>query len=383
MSILFAVKVFCDLCLYFSIAGCMGGAAGMQITLLWPALLGAFSAGLAAWLQPKRLTLLALLPLAVCLMLPHSTVDWLVLAPALLYCAVLVLRGRFAVSHGGFAGMFPRGLLVIGLATIFGLLGMALQQALIYGALYLFFGVFLLRQLRLRSSSDGISIAVNTGILLVTLLLCLGGAGILLLLLKLLQRFLVWGISESTVALEWLYEAIGSPERLTYKAKYNTAQHDYPFGLEALTDPEGGYSNWVAIAVTVVLVIAVLAALYILLRRMLRSFRHERYRTPDQAWTETAADLPRRKGLLSNRGRVRHSYRKFLQLLHSRGASLLRSDTSAQVHDHAVLLTDPEPASRLRDLYRRARYDDSAEICVADVHQARALVRQLQNTAKE
>ena len=115
----------------------------------------------------------------------------------------------------------------------------------------------------------------------------------------------------------------------------------------------------------------------------LRSFRHERYRTPDQAWTETAADLPRRKGLLSNRGRVRHSYRKFLQLLHSRGASLLRSDTSAQVHDHAILLTDPESASRLRDLYRRARYDDSAEICVADVHQARALVRQLQNTAKE
>ena len=79
MSLLFAVKVFGDLCLYFAAAGAVSGVCGQAMNGLWPMLVCAACAGLCCFAKSKPWRLLPLLLLGLCCLFPQNRTDWLLM----------------------------------------------------------------------------------------------------------------------------------------------------------------------------------------------------------------------------------------------------------------------------------------------------------------
>lgn len=381
MSLLFAVKVFDDLCLYFAAAGAVGGVCGQAMNGLWPMLVCAACAGLCCFAKSKPWRLLPLLLLGLCCLFPQNRTDWLLILPAMAYAAFLATRGRFELDHGDYQEFFPRGLAAAGLAVLVSLLGLDTSQALQYSACYILCGVYLLRQLRLNTGRDWKDKLLNLLVILAVLaagylssLLFQGAAFILGLLL----RSMKWLFLLMEALLEWLFS-----RRPSVSAPVSEAEQTFPalnippFQTEAIVPAET--STLVPILLCVLLCTAAAVGIFFLVRRMFHGLRPGTVPAGKSTWTEPLEDTPKsRRSLRStNRDRVRQCYQKFLRLLRSRGASLRRSDTSAQVHDSALPLVPPLPAEQLRDLYRRARYDESSPIGPAEVRQARECLRQI------
>lgn len=387
MSLLFALKVLSDLCLYFTLAGAVGLWCGQTMVLLWPGLLLASAAGLAAGLAERRpRNGLHLLPTAACLLFPHSIFDWIVLVPAIVYVLFLISRKRFSVIHGHFLDTFTRGLIFAGAALLFCLVGADLKQAAAYAAGYVLIGVFLLRQLRLGHCESWRERLLNLSGLLAVLALCgllcfILWSGIQLPFQHLFLWFfyLLWYVFRVAVSLlnhVKLAAAAPAEEQTQVFRKFDLPS----FSMETMRrelNPDN------ALILGVLLAVGFAVGAFFLLRRMLRTLRKNSGSTTRRVWTEPLRPTASGRPLAAtDRDRLRRVYRKFLELLRSRDVSLSQTQTTAQIHRAAIHAADPESAGLLRRLYLPARYDSAAEIGPEQVREARRLLRQLEKTDK-
>lgn len=384
MGFLMAVKVLSDLCLYFGIAG---GAApwfgGTELFFLWPALLCAGGVWLAGcgdrW---PALRFVGLLPPLASLLLVHSTLEYILLAPALLYTCLLLLTGRLELDRDQYHDFFLRSAVVAGILSLV-VISYSLSDwrtLLLFLSLYLLLGVFLMRQLRLDQSSWGVR-----GLNLLSLLgaLALGGVlcGAAWLILQLAGP--VWGVVSTVLvqllsvlvyAAAFLFSFLPSPKGREPQEVEITTNDDLLQQLNALqgrTDPVAGR------ALTIIgIVLAVLIAALVIWR-MLKTTRRRTAAASRMVRSERI-DVPRETGpglFLSDRDKVRRSYRRFMRMLLERGAELKESDTTGEISRAAAFLRDGAPADRLRQLYLAARYDQSAEITAQQAREAKELLK--------
>ena len=109
MSTWVFLKVFADACLCFGILTSFPAVFPVSISLLWPALLCAAGAGIAAHFRnvgKESLRFLGLLLCAVTLWLPGDRTELVVLLPVVLYSAVVIVRGELSLEYYTFRQHF-------------------------------------------------------------------------------------------------------------------------------------------------------------------------------------------------------------------------------------------------------------------------------------
>lgn len=383
MSFLMAVKVLSDLCLYF---GIVGGAApwfgGTELFLLWPALLCAGGVWLAGCGQRwPVLRLVGLLPPLASLLLADSLFDYILLAPALLYTALLILTGRLDLEQDQYRSFFTHS---IAAAVLLSLLVISYplsdwRTLLLFMALYLLLGVYLMRQLRLEQRSGWNTKGLNFLSLLVTL--AMGGVLCAALWLLLQLAGPVWGVV-STILVQilsvfvyvaaFLFSFLPSlkgreSEKVEALVEANPLKQ-----LEELRGKTNSTTDQVLTIIAIVLAVLIVA---LVIWRMLKSTRR-RSAHSRRVYSERI-DVPRETGpalFRSDRDKVRRSYRKFMLLLLNR-TQLQASYTTAEINNSAAFLQDGAPADRLRQLYLAARYDQETEITSQQAREAKELVK--------
>ena len=383
-----AVKVFSDLCLYFAAISITVPRFYPGTTLLF---LGALcSVGVALATLSHRhpvFRFLGILPPLAGLLLSSHPQDLPFLLPAALYTLFTIIRGHFVPDRDSFHTFFFRSLPVLAVAFMLTLLG-NWRGLLFYGALYILCGFFLLRQLRLGSDHNWQSSALNLITLLATLagggLICLGIYGVMQLrypfaeVITRLVEILVYILYPLSLLLQKLLLLLRARAQ-DLPAMDGTLTEDAPYFEYTPTDPVA------QVVITLVIVLAVAAACLWVLRLLLKGMKRSRIEGPRQTREEriTQASAQRRP-LFSggNREKVRRTYRKFLQLLASRGVDLAPSLTTLEIQDLAAPDTAEIPAQQLRELYLTARYDEQRQVTDQDVQQAKTLLRTLNREKK-
>ena len=385
MNFLIAVKIFADLCLYF---GLVGGAfpwfGDTEMFLLWPPLLCAAGVWLGAMGETRPILRFAgLLPPLVSLLLAGRLSDFILLAPALIYTAIILLLSRFELNREEYQTYFTHSFCIAGIVGVYILIcATSTWRYVVYAlALYLLLGIFLLLQLRL--TQDGWH-SRGLNMLSLVVVITLGGVLCLLAWLVLQLSGPVWtvisnilvyilsGIVYAGVFLSKLLASLGvrGPEEIEWP--------DWDSGkdplAEQLEDPINPVTDQVLNIIGIVL--AVLIAILVIWR-MLKTTKKRKAVAQRMSSTERI-DVPREtlpNLFSSNRDKVRRSYRKFMQLLLDRGVKLKESDTTAEIQSSADFLQDPAPASQLRQLYLTARYDEEAEVTSQQAKEAKDLLK--------
>lgn len=383
MSFLMAVKVLSDLCLYF---GIVGGAApwfgGTELFLLWPALLcagGVWLAGLSD--RGPVLRLAGLLPPLASLLLANSLFDCILLAPALLYTALLILTGRLDLNRDQYHDFFFRSAVVAGILFLV-VLSYSLSDwrtMLFFLSLYLLLGVYLMRQLRLDQSGWGVK-GLNFLSLLGTLVL--GGVLCLAALLVLQLAGPVWGLvcyvllqglSVVIYAAAFLCRFLPSLKGREPQDVEITTVDDTLQQLEELRGETNPITDQILTIIGIVLAVLIAA---LVIWRMLKTTRRRSSAASRMVHSERI-DVPRETGPVlfrSDRDKVRRSYRKFMLLLLNR-TQLKASYTSMEINNSAAFLQNEAPADRLRQLYLTARYDQETEVTSQQAKEAKELVK--------
>lgn len=406
MSMWVFLKVFADACLCFGILASFPAVFPVSISLLWPALLCATGAGIAAHFRnagKDGLRFLGLLLCAVTLWLPENSTELVVLLPVVLYSAVVIVRGELSLEYYTFRQYF-KGTLTFLVCAFLILCALAYldkpfdnvenfdaEAVTRYGILHAVAGVALLRQLRL--GEQGIAgrrmNAAQTAI-------AVGGTGVVVLGIAAAEKWLHQSLmallrTASTALLapllmlyDWfsdrgmdVVEGLTGKDPLTPQQRPTTPpgaipMESVPLETPVLQEPERAFP-W--------LVIVVLATLVILVTVMLRSFRGKiAVPVQEEVIEKLQPKLRQKQGSGSNRSRIRRLYRDFLKNQRKRGVQLRRYHTSADIQRNLTADTDTVAADQLRQVYLSARYDEGCEISARQLARAKAAYK---NTSRK
>lgn len=404
MTELIILRALGDVCLYFAVVGAFPLFFTHDYLLLYPALLSAAGVGVGAWLerkvrQPVKYAAL-ILPL-LSLLLADEPMEYLILVPVLLYTAALIHRGTYELEYYGFREQFLNvsrvlcvfGGLVFALGYFEGMFGTSwdtydISAVLLYGLIYGFTGIFLLRQLRMGPDSqprdrlaNNVQMAVVLAVILVLALLAvaleesmrdviswvlytiMAAVGFVPMIIHELIRWFLR--DEGGAYLEELASVTTEPPE--------TGIPTYPTdtGVPQAPPGEAGFPWWFA-----VLILTVLCVVIFFLLRTLRkgsggagsAGELEEVEIPEEGGKE-----PRR----SNRSRVRKLYRSYLKLVRRKGQRLETDQTTADILENHPENTNTEAAARLRQVYLKARYDLAHPVTDQDVAQAKAALKQV------
>ena len=391
-------KVFCDVSACFAVLSGFPSAFSYDGMLLWPALLCAAAAGLAAHFRDTGKDALgfacATLPLA--LLLPGMSVHIWILLPAVIYTVAVILRGSLSLEYYTFRRYFRLTLTGLGcLAAALwvmsyldrpmdGIENFDGEAVLRMGIAHAVAGVMLLRQLRLGMEG---SAAVNRR----QSMLLFGGTGAVMLgfvamekwlhltLMAILRTLLSIVLSPMQLLVDWFaeegrhfMESLGSDSWAPQQPAPEYTMPPLESVPPAAPEPQPVESTfpWIALVVTVAVVIVLVL--------MLRTFHSSGGKAVSQH-TEEALETgtTRRKDRSSNRSKLRRCYREFLRYERKRGLALRRYHTSLDVQKRLTVDTDPQAASQLRQLYLSARYDPHREVTAEQVRQARAALKKI------
>lgn len=398
MSIWVFWKVFADVSLCFGVLAGFPTVFACSYSLLWPALLCAAGAGTAAFFRntgkdPVRL--LGLLLSAAALLIPANAAEAVIVIPAVLYTAAVILRGELALEYYAFRQYFKRTLTFL---ACFYLIMCALAYldkpfdgvenfvpgaVLRYGTCHAIAGVALLRQLRLgeQAGAGRKMNAKQTAVLL-------GGTGALVLAIAAMEKWLRRSVME---LLRTAFTAMFAPLLMVYNW-FTSRGMDIVDGLtgkdpmrpqQSPNTPPGAIPMESVPPDTAVpeepeqafpwLVVAVLAVLVILMIVMLRSFRSRSTAPVKEETVEKLLPKQRRKrDRGTNRSRIRRIYRDFLKIQRKQGLKLRQHHTSADVQRKLTADTDPVAAEQLRQIYLAARYDENSGITAQQLSAAKA-----------
>ncbi len=409
MSIWMFLKTTGDLCLYFSVLAAFPGLFVHDFAFAWVVLLGGFgvmlSVALTLWCKGKW-NLLGLVLCAAPLLLVTTVMEFLIVAPAVIYCAVVILQGQLSVEYAEYRVFFVRSM--IAWAVFFLLISllcwveevlmvqdatMDTQITIQYGLLYALAGVSLLRLLRMGTDNQERGRRINR----TQTLLLFGGTGALLLgavvaesyLQKLeldLGKRLLDGAAYLLAPFLWLFQQLlnalpeydeGFETVMTQATGGDTGAAVSPAPSGGMTPQpsevvENGFPWW--------LVILILLLMGIVLAIMLGLYTRRRVITASVDEIGQVAQSPKvRKERRSYRSRVRQQYREFLRFQRSRGVILKSDQTSQDILDHVSFDTNAEGAAQLRQVYLRARYDPNYEVTRQDAEKGRAALKKSQS----
>lgn len=399
MSMWVFLKVFGDICLCYAVIGMLPKLFSVEFSLLWPVMLCASGAAMAAYVsnqgKGKCRFFALILPLAT-FMLADSLVEYLVLVPPVVYACAVIIRGDLALEYYSQRQMFHR--CMVFLAILYGLsflfeyvesITRPLQGALesnallLYGVLYGFSGCLLLRELRMGMDGYGRERTLSN----IQMAVVFGGAGAMLVgFMAAREKLWQWTLALLRVIwngvvilfgfVGWLIGLLFNDEMKDLTEELETVETTAPptsplptivlsGGEQTEHTVEIGYPWW--------LVVLILAAMMVLLLLLLGSFRKQMTVMESEEILDDSA-APERESKTqrgTNRSKVRRYYREFLKAQRRKGVRIQSSHTSLDILEEVSEKTDKVSASQLRDIYIAARYDDSREVTSQQVQEAR------------
>lgn len=398
MSFAMILKMFADCSLSFAILGMV--ETEFTVPLLIPAVLYAVSAGIAAFFEEKSRPVLrrlcALLPWG-CLLFGSNLLQILLLAVPAAYCSLVILFGVLELEYYTYRQFLLRSLLLMGVGCFMVGVWSFVNQAVLeqppleiqslfrYGLVHLVCSIVLLRQLRLGIGAR----AEGNGRQMTTMLTVVGT---IILCTMLGEPFLQQGVK---IVVGAVLAVVAIPfmlvvELLVRLSKHTSAQSKHFFleskgrvdeirkglqqvihNIETAPEPEPvDISNFVTVAIVVILVVAAGVLL-------IKSFQKQRQTVYVAETVGSVPKLPKKKKqpLLSNRNKVRQTYRSFLRTEQALGMKLLRSDTSEDVLGRIHRNTDRAGANDLRNVYLAARYDERHNISRDQVEEAKRALK--------
>lgn len=388
------LKVFCDLCLYFSVLSGFPTLFPCRISFLWPVFLCSIGAGIGSglyrhWGKFGRAPgiLLSLLPLA----LIRCPADAMVLFPALVYTLFAVFRSvctpEYDSSRDFAKGAFAAWVffyLVLLLIRVFEKMANPMRSFLNawaplgYGLMAFAACVLLLRMLRMESSQQ--AHAQNRRQMLLTAcgmggaLLCAVGletaarryasslSGMLQYVFTRIVSILLYPINRIVEMIRDQKDMAQFQEQVNAATQETYATSPMPTGTITGIIPqpelpgEPGYAWWAAL-----LLLVLLAIVLFLMLRLLHHHPEETVR-PDTASPIPPAVPRKEDSPRSSRSKVRRIYREFLRRQRKAGVQIRRNHTSLDVLNRISPQTDPEAAKALRTVYLSARYDETREV---------------------
>lgn len=406
MSILAFLKVFGDICLCYAVMGSFPALFVHDFSLIWPAVLCGAGVSIGVILSESgrgRLRLLALLlPLSLVL-LCDSALELLLVIPAIVYAAVVIIRGDFSLEYYSFQALFRRCLTVLSVFFIvvmtFHLFEISSDQStfvmdhentFLYGLMYAAAGVILQRQLRIGTDGNGkdpqlirsrtvVSLcgisAFLIGIVVAERLLRDSASSVIRFVLEgfaLIVGAIGWVLSEFFNSIEQEFkEQVFSPPPTSSTTPTNPLPtfHGGTGQLPQEEPIELGFPWWLAVLVVLVMVVIMVCLLMI--------FR-PRGNTPASAEVREKSEPQKRERpqlRRSNRNKVRHYYRQFLRAERKKGLKQQTNQTSADILQKVSPDTDHAAAERLREVYLHARYDEKNEITQEQVDAAKAALK--------
>lgn len=387
------LQVFANLCLYFSVISAFPYLFACQFTYLWAAFACAAGIAVAAILSRlngKRWDIPGIIGGIIPFVLAGSLMDYFVLLPPLCYVSIIIARQMYSMEYfsyrtqfkfltTGWCCFFVWAILVHTFETMrpHAIPTVYYVDPLRYFVVYFICSVFILRQLRLDSESTqgrrlnqmqmllsagsltGILVSVvfleklarnHTSSLIAALRTVLNVLYSVLFLPATLMAVLVSDrdhtpFTETTEAITGTTEAI--------ETSYIPLASDYSQAEEVVQ--EAGFPWWVAIGI--------LLALSVCLFFIARLLRQRTVVAETEEVRQKLAPQPRRKrrDTRSNRAKIRAAYRSFLTMQKRSGVTITKSDTSLDVLGKLSENADPAEAKKLRDVYLRARYDETSE----------------------
>lgn len=397
------LRMFADCTLLFGLLGSVPSLLPYSYPLLLAAVICALSAALSLFLQDKKKQLLGhccgILP-AVSLLLAGSPMEMLVLIVPLLYTAYICWRGELHQEYYGYRRFFARSFVIllalwvaIAFVTYFedpmDKVEDIVKTGIIirYAIIYFLCGVVLQRQLRLGAHGGGQGEWGQLGGIVVGLGTVLTGFALSATQLKgnvqqILRDLFVVILLPFTLLFDFVEHMAGKVSEMHRSEEYIEQQEatgqDSIFEIwenirqfrerymPAETETEVFHNPWLTI-----IVIAAVAALIALM--VVAFSKYRTYSTAEIGTGSAKAENKKRNAVnrLSNRNKVRQTYREFLRGEKIRGVRITKQYTTEDILRRTSEGTDRENAAALREVYLRARYDEKHEVNRAQVSAAR------------
>ena len=392
MNIIVFWKTLTELSLYFSFAHFVGALAGATEPLLRSALLLVLAGTLGRAIERKghpRLKYLALVLLVPVFWLTGNLVDKLLLVIPAMYVLLMIHRNAGDTSYYEYQRQYMFGVKLM--AVIGVLLLMAWQHPIVadyvlpYVLSYLAGGVLALRLLR---HSDEMLGSRSLWLHNLISILTLGGVGLLLTsktagkaalgFMKMLFDVIVYPL---TCLLTWIMTHVMYLILLAVsKIEFGNQEGGLQLLAETAEDMtekmmEQGEVNTLPTEVIMGAFLALIfGALAFMMVKFLKKSSVQRQNAIHEVRTrlDDAIRDPR-EGFFDRgpRGKVRATYRKFINLCINAGAKIRRTDTTEDIERLAQYALEKPPMTKeLQTIYRRARYS-AEEITEADVAEAK------------
>lgn len=399
------LRIFSDCIIMFGLLGCCPMLLPYRFSLPLAALIFGLSAGVSYTLYDRGKNTLgrlcAVLPL-LALFLPPSTNEVFILVVPMLYTMYICFDGMMNPEYYSYRQFFKRSLFL--LVGVWAVISIALymedpkglrenlihtEVILRYAIVYFLCGVVLQRQLRLGVHKNakgelgqifGVlgSVGVVSAVFVVTDSLLRQNV------LDMLRKVASVLIMPFAVLLEVLIVLLDNIKEMRDSEEYKEAwENSSASPTESYSDlkqllgklleeaPEQGNSPWVmvfaALAVVILLVLMVIAFVKI------------RGGTNALFIVSQVKENPKQKRMsrLSNRGKVRQAYRDFLSYERQKGLVLKKHYTTADILERVATPTKEVPATQLREVYLRARYDEESEVTREEVSAARTALKDI------
>lgn len=403
------LRIFSDCILMFGLLGCCPTLLPYRFSLPLAALIFGLSAGVSYALYDRGKNTLgrlcAILPL-LALFLPPSTNEVFILFVPMLYTMYICFDGMMNPEYYSYRQFFKRSLfVVVGVWVVIsialymddpkGLRENLVQTEVIlrYAIVYFLCGVVLQRQLRLGVHKNakgelgqifGVlgSVGVVSAVFVVTdsllrqnvLDMLRKVASVLIMPFAVLLEVLIIFLDNIKDNIKEMrdseeYKEAWENSSASPTESYNDLKQLLGKLLEEA--PEQGNSPWVmvfaALAVVILLVLMVIAFVKI------------RGGTNALFIVSQVKENPKQKRMsrLSNRGKVRQAYRDFLSYERQKGLVLKKHYTTADILERLATPNTEAPATQLREVYLRARYDEESEVTREEVSTARTALKDI------
>jgi hypothetical protein len=391
------LKVFSDLCVIFAVLGPFPEVIVYHSSLLLPAVLCAFGAGIAAGLQNSgkgSLRWLGAAFPALALYLSWVTGGFGIVLAAAVYTVVVILWGRLHLEYYSFCHSFQTSLRIVGIWYVLLWILALLKEtpvkdfemiheeiALGFGLVHCFTGVILQRQLRL----GGDAVAKGSRLQMAVVLIGTGSAiAAFIAAMPALRKGIAAVIHAVVLAVVSLMSLRYDSFMEDYAARRKMWEEETAKTGTAIIQP-----NWQEIIprqpqvdkepsywwIVPVVAFAILAAFLLLRAFGRKSVSVSTEETVGQIDTPDRNKDTRR----TNRGKVRHYYREYLRHGQKRGLTVRKYDTSGDILEKTPADTDREAAAALRQIYLRARYDETGEVTAEQAEEARALLKKIRS----
>lgn len=397
MSVWMFLKVFSDLCVIFAVLGPFPEVIVYHSSLLLPAVLCAFGAGVAAGLQNAGrggLRWLGAAFPALALYLSWVTGGVAIVLAVAVYTVVVILWGRLHLEYYSFCHSFQTSLKLVGIWYVLLWMLALLKEmpvkdftliheeiALRFGLIHCFTGVILQRQLRL----GGDAVAKGSRLQMAVVLIGTGSAiAAFIAAMPALRKGIAAVIHAVVLAVVSLMSLRYDSFMEDYAARRKMWEEETAKTGTAIIQP-----NWQEIIpqqpqvdkepsywwIILVVAFAILAAFL-----LLRAFGRKSVSVSTEE-TVGQIDIPDRNKdtRRTNRGKVRHYYREYLRHGQKRGLTVRKYDTSGDILEKTPADTDREAAAALRQIYLRARYDETGEVTAEQAEEARALLKKIRS----